>query len=91
MTRRRHTPDQIIRKLAEGNKLLAAGRARRGVPASRDRGLDVASLGRAVRRHEDKRREAPQGTRSGERASEAPPRRRGARQVDVEGIAEGNF
>ena len=23
--RRRHTPDQIIRKLAEGNKLLAAG------------------------------------------------------------------
>jgi putative transposase len=25
MTRRRHTPDQIIRKLAEGNKLLASG------------------------------------------------------------------
>jgi putative transposase len=25
MTRRRHTPDQIIRKLAEGHKLLAAG------------------------------------------------------------------
>ncbi len=25
MTRRRHTPDQIIRKLAEGNKLLGAG------------------------------------------------------------------
>lgn len=25
MTRRRHTPDQIIRKLTEGNKLLAAG------------------------------------------------------------------
>ena len=24
-TRRRHTPDQIIRKLAEGNKLLAGG------------------------------------------------------------------
>lgn len=24
--RRRHTPDQIIRKLAEGNKLLAGGR-----------------------------------------------------------------
>ena len=24
-TRRRHTPDQIIRKLAEGNKLLASG------------------------------------------------------------------
>ena len=25
MSRRRHTPDQIIRKLAEGNKLLAGG------------------------------------------------------------------
>ena len=25
MTRRRHTPDQIIRKLAEGNELLAGG------------------------------------------------------------------
>ncbi len=24
--RRRHTPDQIIRKLAEGNRLLAAGK-----------------------------------------------------------------
>ena len=26
MARRRHSPDQIIRKLAEGNKLLAGGR-----------------------------------------------------------------
>jgi hypothetical protein len=26
--RRRHTPDQIIRKLAEGNKLLGAGQER---------------------------------------------------------------
>ena len=25
MTRRRHSPDQVIRKLAEGNKLLASG------------------------------------------------------------------
>lgn len=25
MTRRRHTPEQIIRKLAEGQKLLAGG------------------------------------------------------------------
>jgi putative transposase len=25
MSRRRHTPDQIIRKIAEGHKLLAAG------------------------------------------------------------------
>ena len=25
MTRRRHTPEQIIRKLAEGNRLLGGG------------------------------------------------------------------
>ena len=30
--RRRHTPDQIIRKLAEGNKLLGSGQELRGVP-----------------------------------------------------------
>jgi len=47
MTRRRHTPDQIIRKLAEGNKLLAVApsstrcvdilrsRSRRGIDGSR--------------------------------------------------------
>ena len=29
--RRRHTPDQIIRKLAEGNKLLAGGQELDGV------------------------------------------------------------
>jgi transposase-like protein len=29
--RRRHTPDQIIRKLAEGNKLLASGAGLEGV------------------------------------------------------------
>ncbi len=45
--RRRHTPDQIIRKLAEGNKLLTGGteldecagtwrsRTRRGIAGSR--------------------------------------------------------
>ncbi len=30
-TRRRHTPEQIIRKLAEGNKLLSAGTERNEV------------------------------------------------------------
>ena len=36
--RRRHTPDQIIRKLAEGDKQLADGTvAGGGVPSSRDR------------------------------------------------------
>ena len=57
--RRRHTPDQIIRKLAEGNKLLGTGTgARRGVPTPGDRRIDMASLDCPVRRdegHEAKR------------------------------------
>lgn len=55
--RRRHTPDQIIRKLAEGNKLLGTGR---GVPTPGDRRVDVASLDRPVRRHEGQRTQAAQ-------------------------------
>ncbi len=39
MTRRRHTPDQIIRKLAEGNKLLAGG-------TGLDEGADPGALSR---------------------------------------------
>ena len=30
MKRRRHTPEQVIRKLAEGDKLLGRGQDRRG-------------------------------------------------------------
>jgi hypothetical protein len=32
--RRRHTPDQIIRELAEGNKLLASGQELVKLPAT---------------------------------------------------------
>jgi hypothetical protein len=59
-----HTPDQIIRKLAEGNKLLAGGTELDEVCRHLDRRVDVASLGRAVRWHEGRRREAAQGTRT---------------------------
>ena len=56
--RRRHTPDQIIRKLAEGHKQLAAGTFAGGrVPTPRDRRVDVASLARPVRRDEGQRRQ----------------------------------
>jgi len=37
LLRRRHTPDQIIRKLAEGNKLLGSGQELNEVPAPADR------------------------------------------------------
>lgn len=63
MTRRRHTPDQIIRKLAEGNKLLAGGTDLDEVCRHlEDRRVDLAPLGRPVRRHEGQRRQATEGT-----------------------------
>jgi hypothetical protein len=36
MKQRRHTPEQVIRKLAEGEKLLAEANDRRGFLAPRD-------------------------------------------------------
>ena len=39
--RRRHRPDQIIRKLAEGNKLLAAGQELDTVCRHLDLSLDI--------------------------------------------------
>ena len=52
--RRRHTPEQIIRKLAEGNELPRGGSGSRGgvPPSGVARRIDVASVARAVRRHE---------------------------------------
>ena len=69
MKRRRHTPEQMIRKLREADRLLAEGKTVEEVcAASRDRGVDVASVASAVRRHEGQRREAAQGARGREHA-----------------------
>jgi putative transposase len=47
--RRRHPPDQIIRKLAEGKKLLASGQELDAVyPHLEGRRVDLASLARPV-------------------------------------------
>ena len=64
MKQRRHTPEQIIRKLAEGDKLLNQGHdVGRGLPAPRDRRVDLAPLAGPIRRHEGQRRQAPEGAR----------------------------
>ena len=62
--RRRHTPDRIIRKLAEGHK-AARRRAVAGgdVSSSGDRRVDMASVARPVRRDEGQRRQAPSRAR----------------------------
>ena len=51
--RRRHTPEQIIRKLEEGHRQLATGMELDEVCRHLEIApLDVASLARPVRRHE---------------------------------------
>ena len=70
MKRRRHTPEQVIRKLAEGEKLLGEGKAPRGgLPSPRDHRVHLAPLAEPVRRHEGRRRQAPEGAREGERSA----------------------
>ena len=64
MTRRRHTPDQIIRKLAEGNKLLAGGSELDEV--CRHLQIAESTWHRWVAQyggHEGQRRQAAQGAR----------------------------
>ena len=50
MKERHHTPEQVIRKLAEGEKLLAEGQSLDEVCRHpRDRRLDLAPLAQTVR------------------------------------------
>jgi hypothetical protein len=59
MKQRRHTPEQVIRKLAEGEKLLAEGKTIEEVSRHRDLRAALAPLAKPARRDESRRREAP--------------------------------
>ncbi len=92
MKRRRHTPEQIIRKLAEGEKLLGEGKTHRGgLPAPRDHRVDLAPLAEPVRRHEGRRRQEAQGARAREPAPEAHRGRPGPRHRHAEGAEPGKL
>ena len=56
---------------------------RRGLPAARDRRVDLAPLEGPIRRHEGQRREAPEGARDRERSIEADRRRPDTRHRDA--------
>jgi putative transposase len=72
MKRRRHTPEQVIRKLREAERLLGEGKT---IPeAAKELGISEQTYHRwrkPVRRDEGERREAVEGARAGERAAEA--------------------
>ncbi len=55
--RRRHTPEQIIRKLAEGNELIGAGKELDEVCRHLEIGrIDLAPVARLIGWHEGQRR-----------------------------------
>ena len=58
--RKHHTPEQIVRKLAEGEKLLNEGRDMAEVC---DHRVDLAPLEEPIRRDEGERRQEAQGAR----------------------------
>ena len=92
MKRHRHTPEQIVRKLREGDRLLNEGKDLTEVlRASRGLGVDLESLARAVRRHEGRRGEAAQGARARERPAEEAARRAELDKAMLKELAEGNF
>ena len=85
--RRRHTPDQIIRKLAEGNKLLAGGAELDEV--CRHLQIAESTWHRWLAQYggmKAERRQAPEGARSGEHPAEEAPGRSRARQGDAQGV-----
>src|SRR5215210_8787542 len=90
MKRRRHTPEQIVRKLREAGSVAGRGQgAAGGLEGARGFGGDVSPVAGAVRGDEGRRREAVEGARGGERAAEARCGRSSARGGGAEGGREG--
>ena len=92
MQHRRHTPEQIVRKLREADKLLAEG----ADIATVARHLEVSEqtyppLAEPVRRHEGRRRQAAEGARAGERPAQADRGRPDPRQHRLKEVAKGNW
>jgi hypothetical protein len=83
MKQRRHTPEQVIRKLSpRARNSWRRADDRRGTQVPRDLRSDLAPLAKPIRR-EDRRRQAAERAREGERqAQEAPGRGEGHQNVD---------
>src|ERR1039458_2810375 len=87
MKRRRHTPEQVICKLAEGEKLLAEGKNIEEVTRPpRDHRVDLAPLEKPIRRHEGQRRQVAERARTREHEAQADRGRPGPRHRDAEGV-----
>jgi hypothetical protein len=70
MKRKRHSPEQIIRKLREAEAMLAAEKTIGQVPVLGGERADLPSLAESVRRDEGRGGQASQGVGGREQASE---------------------
>ena len=92
MKRKRHTPEQIVRKLREGDRLLNEGEDLTEVlRASRGLGVELESVAGPRRGHESQRSETAQGTRGRERPVEEAARGGRAGQGHAEGVGGGKL
>ena len=87
MKNRRHTPEQVIRKLAEGDKLLAQGQTIEEV--ARHLEISEQTFHRWRNQYGGMKADdakAAQGAREGEPAAEEDRRRPGARHRHAQGV-----
>ncbi|HSH58349.1 MAG TPA: hypothetical protein VK988_01670 [Acidimicrobiales bacterium] len=92
MKRHRHSPEQIVRKLREGDRLLNEGKDLAEVL----RHLEVSEsllepLAGPVRGHEGQRGQAPARARSRKRPAEEAAGRGRAGQGDAQGVGRGKL
>ena len=92
MPRKRHSPEQIIRKLREAEVELG-GRSRGGrrVQEAGHRRANILSLAQSVRRPEGRRHEAPPGPGEGEWPAQEGGGRSDPRQADPAGGPPGKL
>src|SRR5271155_1835858 len=85
MSRRRHTPEQVVRKLREADRLLSEGSELPEVLKHLEIAeVDVSPLAESVRRDEGRRCEALEGARGREPEAQADRRGPGARHSGAE-------
>jgi putative transposase len=92
MKRRRHTPEQVVRKLREADRMLAEGKSIAEVAKALEVSENTFHRWRAqIRLDEGGRRQALEGARARELDAEANRREQGARNRRPEGDIEGKL
>ncbi len=90
-TRKRHSPEQVVRKFTTADRLLSEARTWRRCVASWGSPSRPITAGATSRRVEGRRRQAAEGSRARELDTQAAARRRRAGEGGVEGDRQGKL